>query len=344
MYRSPCALIVVAACVLASTGCSQSSPRVVLYCAQDEEFAELVFDDFQKRTGVSIAPHYDTEATKSVSLYEELLREKDRPRCDVHWNNEILSTIRLQRLGLLEPYASPSAAPYPATAKAKDDSWHAFAARARVLLVNTKLVPEGERPRSLLELADPRWKDKVAVAKPQFGTTATQAACLFEVLGPEKAKEFYRGLRANARILAGNKPVAEAVGAGVVAVGMTDTDDAIAEVREGKPVVIVFPDADRPKGDRMGTLFIPNTVAVIRGCPHPEGARRLVDYLLSAAVEKRLAESASCQIPLNPEVHAALPKEIRTPRDVKAMDVDFDKAADLWDEVQEFLAKEFARP
>jgi iron(III) transport system substrate-binding protein len=304
----------------------------------------LVFDDFQKQTGLTIAPRYDTEATKSVSLYEELMREKDRPRCDVHWNNEILSTIRLQRAGLLEPYASPSAKPYPASARGKDDTWHAFAARARVLLVNTKLVSDADRPRGLLELADPKWKGKVAVAKPQFGTTATQAACLFEVLGRDKAQAFYRGLRANAQVLAGNKPVAEAVGQGEAAVGLTDTDDAIDEVKKGRPVVIVFPDADAPKGDRMGTLFIPNTVAIIKGCPHPEDARKLVDYLLSPEVEKRLAESPSCQIPLNPAVQAKLPKEIQTPRTVKAMDVDFDKAADLWDEVQEFLAREFARP
>src|SRR5207253_5761017 len=104
----------------------------------------------------------------------ELIQEKDRPRCDVHWNNEILSTIRLQRQKLLEPYDSPSAAPFPASAKAKDHTWHAFAARARVLIVNTQLVKESDRPRSLLDLTDARWKGLAAIAKPQFGTSATQ--------------------------------------------------------------------------------------------------------------------------------------------------------------------------
>ena len=97
----------------------------------------------------------------------------------------------------------------------------------------------------------------------------------------------------------------------------------------------------------MGTLFLPNTVAVIKGSPNPDGARKLVDYLLSAESEKRLAESESHQIPLNPQVKAALPKEIERPRDaggtVKSMQVDFGKATDLWDEVQTFLRNEFAR-
>src|SRR5579871_3332542 len=192
-------------------GCSSSKSRVVLYCAQDQEFAELVFDDFRKQTGLTIAPHYDTEANKSVSIYEELVREKDRPRCDVHWNNEILSTIRLQRQGLLEPYVSPAGKPYPNWTKATDHTWQAFAARARVLLVNTKMVPEGDRPRSILDLTDARWKGKVAMAKPQFGTTATQTACLYEVLGPDVAEKFYRDLAANdVRIVPGNKQAAEA--------------------------------------------------------------------------------------------------------------------------------------
>src|SRR5262245_45094716 len=129
------------------TGCS-SKPRIVLYCAQDKEFADQILDEFSKRTGLAVLPKFDTEAAKSVSLAKELEQERDRPRCDVHWNNEILTTILLQRQGLLEPYASPAAEPYPAFARGKDNTWHAFAQRARILLINTKLVPENERPRS----------------------------------------------------------------------------------------------------------------------------------------------------------------------------------------------------
>src|SRR5581483_9726648 len=80
--------------LIVCAGCGNPQPRLVLYCAQDQEFAEKVLDDFTKRTGLAVAPKYDTEANKSVSLYMELMREKSRPRCDVHWNNEILSTIR----------------------------------------------------------------------------------------------------------------------------------------------------------------------------------------------------------------------------------------------------------
>lgn len=351
MKTAACYYIVACLLAVGLAGCSSPQPRVVLYCAQDQEFTTGLFEDFQARTGLPVAAKFDTEANKSVSLYELLRQEANRPRCDVFWNNEILLTINLQRQGLLEPYASPAAAPYPAWTHAEDNTWHAFAARARVLIVNTHLVGDKERPRSLLDLADPRWRGRVVMAKPQFGTSATQAACLFEVLGPERDKEYYRGLKANGIQLApGNKQVAEWVGQGrtptgqPAAVGVTDTDDAMAEVQAGHDVTIIFPDREKPASGRLGTLFIPNTLMIIKGGPNPEGARKLLDYLLSPEVEARLAESDSHQIPLNPEVKAKLPPQIETPTTAQAMQVDFARAADLFDEARRFLIDEFAAP
>jgi iron(III) transport system substrate-binding protein len=133
--------------------------------------------------------------------------------------------------------------------------------------------------------------------------------------------------------------VAVGVGAGKYAIGMTDTDDAYAEIDAGRPVTIVYPDSD-PKGS--GVLFIPNTVAMIKNCPHPENARKLVDFLLGAGVEKELALSESRQVPLNPQVKLDLPKHLETPQTVKALPVDFARAAEKWQASQAFLVKEFA--
>jgi iron(III) transport system substrate-binding protein len=99
--------------------------------------------------------------------------------------------------------------------------------------------------------------------------------------------------------------------------------------------------ADR--GGPLGTLFLPNTLAIIRGSPNPQGARELVDYLLSAEVEEQLARSASKQIPLNPKVHVSLPEGFAAPHEIHTMAVDFERAADGWQEVQAFLTREFAR-
>jgi len=54
---------------LFALGCGNAAPQnVVLYCAQDQEFAEATLADFQRATGLTVTPKFDTEADKSVSL------------------------------------------------------------------------------------------------------------------------------------------------------------------------------------------------------------------------------------------------------------------------------------
>jgi iron(III) transport system substrate-binding protein len=318
-------------------GCGPRRDEIVVYAALDREFSEPVLKDFTKETGIEVLAKYDIESTKTVGLTQAIISEANRPRCDVFWNNEILNTLRLQEKGLLEVYQSPAGKTFQEMYRDANGAWQGFAGRARVLLVNTKLVPEAERPTSIYDLTDAKWKGKIGIAKPLFGTTATHAACLFAVLGDKKAKDFFRKLKANdVQIVGGNKQVAEAVSAGTIAFGLTDTDDAMIEIEKEAPVVIVYPDREE---NELGTLFIPNTVCIIKGGPHPAAAKKLVDYLLSPAVEERLAAGASAQIPLNPAVTAQL--RVETPRTVQAMDVDFANAAKAWDKAAEFIKEEF---
>ena len=339
MHCNRLLLVLVVILPLAVAGCrTRASEEVVVYTALDEEFSKPIFADFETDHGVTVVPRFDTEATKTVGLTEAILAERDRPRCDVFWNNEILNTLRLERAGLLETYLSPAAMPFPDWAKSEEGAWHGFAARARILIVNTEIVPDDERPRSIRDLAAQKWRGKAGIAKPLFGTTATHAACLFAALGQEEAERLFRAMKQNeVRIESGNKQVAVSVAAGRLAFGLTDTDDALSQIREGHPVAIVYPD----QGDgELGTLFIPNTLAIIKGGPNSRAARKLVDYLLTAEVEKRLAAGPSGQIPLNPKVNAKT--KVKTPRDIKAMEVDWQHAADKCAEAAKFIRDEFA--
>jgi iron(III) transport system substrate-binding protein len=324
-------------CGALAAGClAPHDQEVVVYTALDQEFSEPIFEDFTRETGIRVRAKFDTEATKTVGLAEAIVSERNRPRCDLFWNNEILNTLRLDSEGLLEVYRSPAAAGYPAMARPESGLWHGFAARARVLLINTHLVAQDQHPTSIRDLADPRWQGRVGIAKPLFGTTATHAACLFAYWGDAPAREFFLALKKSVNIMSGNKQVAQSVASGQLAFGLTDTDDAIIEIEKGMPVAIIYP--DQQEGG-MGTLFIPNTLAVIRGAPHREAARRLVDYLLSPQVETRLAQGASAQIPLNPEVTVAL--RIETPATIRPMQIDFAQAAQMWSTAAAFLRDTF---
>ncbi len=334
------AITITALWSVALTGCTgaPAGNAVVVYTALDSEFSAPILRDFSQQTGVTALPKFDAESTKTVGLAQAIIAEARRPRCDVFWNNEILNTLRLENQGLVDMYRSPSAESFPEDWRSLHGTWHAFAARARILLVNTDLVPQDQRPSSIYDLKDPRWKGRVGVAKPLFGTTATHAACLFASLGYEAAKQFFLDLKSNqVQIMAGNKQVAQGVSDGQLAFGLTDTDDAVGEIEAGRPVAIIYPDQG---AGQMGTLFIPNTLAVVKGCPHPDQARQLVDYLLQPDIEARLAEGASAQIPLNPAVKAKV--RVETPRTVKAMEIDFYAAAAQWDRAAAFIRDHFA--
>jgi iron(III) transport system substrate-binding protein len=319
-------------------GCrTRSENEVVVYTALDAEFSETILASYGKDKAIDVRTVFDVESTKTVGLVTRIIAEKNRPRCDLFWNNEILHTLRLKQMGLLDTYASPTGAQLPENYRADDGSWYGIAARARVLVVNTDLVPEAQMPESVLELADPNWKGRVGIAKPLFGTTASHAAVLFAEWGRENAQQFFRDVKQNARVLSGNKQVALAVGRGELAFGLTDTDDAIIEVEKGKPVEIVYPDQQQ---GGMGTLFIPNTLCLIKGSPNPAEARRLLDHLLSAEVETRLAEGRSAQFPVNPQVKTT--SRAAPPAETRWMETDFAAAAEQWPAAAEFLRDLFA--
>ena len=333
-------LLAVTSLVLSiSTGCiTKSEKQLIVYTALDREFSQPIFDAFTEETGIQVLAKFDTESTKTVGLANSILAESKRPRCDLFWNNEILNTLRLQRRDLLRPLTPTNAAKLPTEFRSPKGLWHGFAARARILIVNTERLDAPQRPQSIRELADPKWQDRVGMAKPLFGTTATHAAVLYHTWGEEEARKFFQGVNANAKILSGNKQVALAVARGQLDWGITDTDDAMVEIEKGMPVAIVYPDQDE---GGLGTLFIPNTLAAIRGSGNSENADRLVEYLLSAKVEKRLAQGPSAQIPLLPglEQHA----RVESPSTIHAMQVDFDQAAEMWDTASKDLHEEFVR-
>ncbi len=319
---------------------SEAPGEVIVYTALDQEFSDPVFGHFQRQTGRLVRAKFDTEATKSVGLANALLAEAHRPRADVFWNNEIVSTIRLDRAGLLEPYECPAGADIAPAFRSPRHTWYGMAARARVLLVNRQRIGAGPTPSSVRDLADPRWRGQAGLAKPLFGTTATHAACWFALWGVDEARQFLRALRENqVQVLPGNLQVAQAVGRGELVFGLTDTDDALGQLELGLPVEIVYPDQ---ASDLPGTLFIPNTVAIIRGGPHPQVARQLVDFLLGGEVESLLAQGPSGQIPLSRRVD--VPLRVETPRTVRAMEIDFERAADAWDTAARAVRDELLTP
>ena len=309
-------------------GCPNQKPplerEVVAYVALDRLYAQPILDAFTEDTGIEVLAKWDTEATKTTGLVEAIRAESNRPRCDVFWNNEVSQTIALAREGLLAPYDSPLAADLPDHARDPEHRWTGFAARARVLIVNTDRVPEDRRPTGYRDLLDPEWAGQCGIAKPLFGTTATHVAAWWASMGPEATQEHLAALKANGVVIcASNADVKDRVAQGELAFGWTDTDDANLAILDGAPVAIVFPDqAD----DAPGTLLIPNTVAILRDAPHPRPAHVLIDYLLRPEVEAALARARSAQVPLR----AGLARPDWIPETLRTLSTTWDEVTDAF--------------
>ena len=303
----PGALVLAAG--VASCNRESERPIVVLYVSTDEHVAAPVIEAFEQRTGIAVRWIGDTEASKTTGLVERLRRERDRPRADVFWSSEIFMTVALAEEGVLAPHASGATADRPAAWRDEANRWHAFSPRARVLAFRPDDLVPGEVPRSWLALTEPRWRGRIVMADPRFGTTGGHLGAMrwiWTTRGePGRYERFLRGLARNeVRLLrGGNAAVVEAIVRGEADLGMTDTDDVRAAQALGRSIDMVYPD----HAPGVGTLLIPNTVARIAGGPNPEAAAALIDWLLSDEVAALLADSVSGNVPLPPVVAERYP-------------------------------------
>lgn len=297
--------------------------EVVLYSSADAEYARAVIDAFEKKSGLRVRYVGDTEATKTTGLVQRLLAEKDRPRADVWWSSEALGTVQLARAGVLAPYISESAEAsiraqgldgWPRRLRAVDGTWYGFAQRARVIVHNINRVRESLAPRTAFGLADPSFKGRIGIARPQFGTTRSHIAAMVVRHGEEPVRDWLRLLKENGlRLYDGNMSVVRAVAQSEIDVGLTDTDDVWAGKRNGWPIGMIFEVRTKfPFGESIGPLVIPNTAGLVRGGPNPEAGKQLIDFLLSPEAERILAASDSKNWPVNPAAAKEFPEsEIR---------------------------------
>ena len=255
--------------ILSVLGCKPSAQEeVIIYAAQDQVYAEPILRDFEKETGIKVKAVYDSEAVKTVGLANRLIAERAHPQCDVFWGNE---EMRTRQLAAQNVFREPN-------------GWAAFGHRSRRIVVNTNKLSLADAPKSLLELTNETWRGKVALALPQFGTTATHFHALRQAWGEARWLDWGRALVTNKPfVVDGNSVVVKFVGRGEAWIGLTDSDDIAAAQRDGAPLAAL------PLTDEA--LLIPNTVAVIRNAPHTINAQKLFEYLQRREVAGKLVQA-----------------------------------------------------
>src|SRR5436189_1318303 len=328
-------IVVTLALIPILASCKATSSRtVVVYVSEDQVFSEPILKDFERETGITVKSVFDTEESKSTGVMNRLIAEKDNPQADVYWANEPLRADALKQRSVSTPYVSPSADGIPDQFKDPDHYWTGFSARARVLLVNARSTV---KPAGIMAYTDPSAKGRAAIANPLFGTTTDYVAALFTIWGDDRAKTFMNDVKKNGvKMTTSNGESTDFVATGQEDFSLVDTDDAVNTKKQGKPVEIVYPDQD---SNGIGVLILPNAVALIKGGPHPENGKRLIDYLLSKSTEHKLAFADCAQIPLHSGVDT--PPESRRIEEIKTMRVQYVDLASKMEEIQPFL-KEWA--
>src|SRR5206468_1564602 len=286
-------LILLLAAVLNSCR-SASSNTVVVYVSEDQVFSEPILKDFERETGITVKSVFDTEESKSTGVMNRLIAEKDNPQADVYWANESVRADALKQRGVSTPYVSPAAEGIPDQFKDSDHYWTGFSARARLLLVNARSTI---KPASVMAYTDPSAKGRAAIANPLFGTTTDYVAALFTIWGDERARTFMNDVKNNGvKMTTSNGESADFVATGEVDFSLVDSDDAVNRKKQGKPVEIIYPDQE---ANGLGVLILPNAVALIKGGPHADNGKQLIDYLISKTTERKLAFADCAQIPLH---------------------------------------------
>ena len=245
-----------------------TAAEVVLYSSNPSELLDLISKGFEAKTGikVSIVRLGTGEAMKRIAA------EKDKPLCDVFWSGDVAVLENAKEN--FQPYRSPEAKGLPAGYVEKEARWTASNAHVMIIMANKSQVKEQEMPKLWKDLFLTRWKGKVVMANPEkSGSAYAQIYGLYKLYGWDGLKK----LIDNAKILDSSSLIYKGVAAGEYPLGITMEYAAHRYIAGGdKNVGIVYP-AD-------GAFMAPEATGIVKNCPHPAEAKKLVDYLISKPV------------------------------------------------------------
>jgi iron(III) transport system substrate-binding protein len=287
------------ACNVIACNSNDSNNTLVVYVSADDKIAREVFNAYTEKTGVAVEWVGDTELTKTTALVQRLKREKNNPIADVFWSSEVLGTIQLADDGVLADCKQESLKEWPKNYRDEEYRWFGFSPRARVIAYDPEKIAKEELPLYWWEYGE------AVMADPRFGTTLTHVSVMAEY--PSEAEALFVSMEKRP-LLGGNSATVQAVVDGSARYGMTDSDDVHAAIARGDSIAMHFP--RHHAGSGGGTLLIPNTVAIVKHCDHPQLAEDFVIFLLSDEVATLLAKSTSHNIPIQPTVQAMFPELI----------------------------------
>jgi len=277
-----------------------AADKLTVYSGRAERLIKPVLDEFTAKSGVQV----DLLSSGTTELVNRLKAEGDRTVADVFLTNDAGSLEQARAAGLLRPLNMREVErAIPPQFRAPDNAWIGLSGRFWIIVYNKSLV-KPEELKSLLDLGNAKWKEKIAI--PNAGSEYLQAgvSVIRATYGDAKTKEFLEGLRDNAgaQVYQKSSQIVEAVAKGQAALGIVNHYYVYRHLaaQPSAPIAAFMP--DQQEGG-MGAIMNVAGVGIVKSTKHLEPAKLLVEFLVAQAGQKLFADLDK-EYPLHPDVKA----------------------------------------
>ena len=300
-----CAAIAIAAVALAGCGGGGGADAsLVLYSGEHPQLTGALVQAFTRQTHVKVS----VRSGDGIVLADQILQEGHSSPADVFLTENSPELMNLEGHNLLAKLPAPILGLIPAREQSPAGDWVGIALRVSSLAYDPARVPAASQlPRSVLELGQPSWKGKIAVA-PTDSDFPPVVGAIIATYGKAAAARWIHELKQDAQIYQDEEAVVAAVNRGDVAAGLVNQYYWFRlQLELGRNGIhsklYYFPNHD------PGSIENIAGAAVLASSQHRANAQRLVQFIASPAGQRILAGSYDFEYPARPGIaqNPALP-------------------------------------
>lgn len=316
---------VLASATLATvTFAAAQAEEVNVYSYRQPQLVEPLFDAFTRETGITVNTIFAKDG-----LIERMAAEGQNSPADVLLTTDISRLSQAVSLGITQKVNSDVLdKSIPASYRGADNNWFALTLRARVIYASRDRVQQDTI--TYADLADPKWRGKICTRSGQHDYSLGLIASIIAHEGAAKAQAWLDAVRTNlAHKPSGNdRNQVKSIFAGecdlalgnTYYMGLMETNDKEPEQKEwAKAVKVLFPNAQ----DR-GTHVNVSGMVMAKNAPHPDTARKLMEFLAGTEAQRIYAE-VNHEYPVTPGVEAS--ERVRSWGTLKADQLPLDEIA-----------------
>jgi iron(III) transport system substrate-binding protein len=295
------ACVLLAGCGSSSSGSGQS---ITLYNGQHVQTTDSLVAGFEKATGIEVNVRSDDEDT----LADEIVTEGSHSPADVVYTENSPALEYLQGKGLLAPVDPSTLARTPSRYNSPQGDWIGVSARVSVLIYNPGLIGSSRLPSTVLQLAEPRYKGKLALAagETDFQPIVTSVAHTY---GQAAALKWLEAIKANAagHIYPDNETIADEVNRGAAAFGVVNQYywyRMRAEIGSGNVHAKIAYFAPHDPGYVLNV----SSAGILESSTHKAAAQKFLAFIVSRQGQEIIAHSISFEYPIASGVTTAAPE------------------------------------